>query len=94
MPETPLTGPTVPILAPGVPPTPVTHIRSAKNCVGCGTSVAEGQRVCASCAEKPTFQAPRGAVTVERQPEPRYAREGNFRRVEDTTPDPNDAVTP
>lgn len=51
------------------------------SCRGCGIALPVGVDLCATCADKPQFQPPRGSIETARQPEPPYLRSGNFRRT-------------
>lgn len=63
-----------------VPPGTVT---SMPRCRGCGFTVEKQGDVCATCAEKPQFAAPKATIVTAPQPTPAYQRpdyQGGFQR--------------
>lgn len=54
------------------PDSALPSLRRFPVCKGCGTSVQAHGDVCEMCAQKPQFQAPKGAIEVKEQPKTAY----------------------
>lgn len=75
-------GKLTPLAAKKAPGPILGRVTTYPRCIGCGTSVADGEHLCAICKDKPQYQAPKATVQTGAQPTPAYQRpdyDGGFK---------------